>query len=352
MIYYGFWTNYVLLIGIFLVLIAETAVLFRAWAGRGRLKTIFGNLLVFLCMAWGCFIALETYYRFIYDKTEAYGLCLTSARWMQRHMKYNTKYFRDREHVPKKEGTYRIGIVGDSITAGWGIEDPERRVSNLLEKRLRAAYGTHIEVYNCGQGGWDTGHQLTFLLTYRDFYDFDEIILAYFINDIADLVPIEDWPFQLSMPDSSFLKRFYFPNHLIGRMLLLRNRHTRYSDFIIDFHSREGRWQEQAGRIEDFVNLCGKFGAKVNVVIYPFLDRMQDDDGAAWIHARLDKLLERLQVPHLDLRDAFRDYSVEELRVNALDLHPNEEANALACEAIYQKLYSHRTDLERPPGND
>ena len=245
MIHYGFWSNYLMMIGLFFVITYETYVFFKLWKGKGALKTVLGNALILLCILWACFIPLETYYRFAYGKTEAFDPLIMSHLRGSAYVRVDSREFRGREHQPKQEGTYRIGVIGDSFTEGQAIRNLEDRLSNLLEKQLRARFGPNVEVYNCGKGGWETGHHLDFLTGYQDYYQFDEVILAYFMNDIADLVPIGDWPVQPKVPDNTFLRRFYFPNHLYGVLRFkAKTRHLRYSDFIFHCYSEESRWLE------------------------------------------------------------------------------------------------------------
>lgn len=77
----------------------------------------------------------------------------------------NTHGMRDREHsVVKPPGTFRIGLAGDSIAAGWGVGDDEGlepRLEVALDARSRASGGPGIEVLNFAVPGHGPGQRWT-----------------------------------------------------------------------------------------------------------------------------------------------------------------------------------------------
>ncbi len=77
----------------------------------------------------------------------------------------NSLGFREREfRLAKPENTYRIVVLGDSLTWGIGVSSRER-FSNLLEARLTAGRRADLtyEVLNFAQSGWDTESELAAL---------------------------------------------------------------------------------------------------------------------------------------------------------------------------------------------
>ncbi|MEW5947599.1 MAG: hypothetical protein AB1742_15525 [bacterium] len=63
----------------------------------------------------------------------------------------NNLGFRDDDVAPKKENEFRILVVGDSFTAGWGVEQDDA-FPNVLERMLneRSAGGAVFNVINAG----------------------------------------------------------------------------------------------------------------------------------------------------------------------------------------------------------
>ena len=71
---------------------------------------------------------------------------------------------RDVDYLPKNgTNTYRVLVLGDSHTFGWGVDD-QNIFAKVLEHRLNS-YGTKVkyEVINTGTMGYGTGHEYQFL---------------------------------------------------------------------------------------------------------------------------------------------------------------------------------------------
>lgn len=99
----------------------------------------------------------------------------------------NSRGFRDKLYaVPKPAGTYRVCVVGDSMTLG--LEVPlESTYPKLLEKALRSE-GRNVEVLNCGMSGTGTGQQyLGFRQNIKPLQP-DMLIVGYHLGDIDDNV--------------------------------------------------------------------------------------------------------------------------------------------------------------------
>ena len=129
------------------------------------------------------YIAFEAYFRYIYDESDGLGFLKVNARWHRRHVIYNNYFFRDRDFDPDtKETVVRIGVLGDSITFGGGIENTKDRFSNILEQKLKES-GFNVEVYNLGKLGFDTEGEIAEYENVKHL-NFDILIWQYFLNDI------------------------------------------------------------------------------------------------------------------------------------------------------------------------
>jgi hypothetical protein len=75
----------------------------------------------------------------------------------------NAEGMRDRSYpIVKPAGTFRIALVGDSISAGWGV-DVERRFESILEQawdtRSKQTGGCRVEIVNCAVPGHSPGQR-------------------------------------------------------------------------------------------------------------------------------------------------------------------------------------------------
>src|SRR5258705_11607789 len=107
--YVGFWV-------IWLAILAGTFVFFRRARGNeSRTRLVVGNLLVLASLGWTALLVAETYLRYVYDDTDQHALTLTNWSWFGRHMRPNSRQFRDREWpAAKPPGVLRVACFGDS----------------------------------------------------------------------------------------------------------------------------------------------------------------------------------------------------------------------------------------------
>lgn len=114
----------------------------------------------------------------------------------------------------KPAGTYRIIVLGDSVTLGHGVGDDET-FSALLEQELARAGPT--EVLNMGVSGFGTAEELTQLRQVGLAYEPDLVILGYFPNDpynnvVSRLFKVVEG--RLVSDQSGFAPALYIRDHL------------------------------------------------------------------------------------------------------------------------------------------
>ncbi len=86
-----------------------------------------------------------------------------------------------REAAP---GTTRIGVGGDSVTMGWGVEESDR-YSDQLERALDGSAGeASTEVVNTGLAGLNAIQGVRRLLRFDDVYGFDLLVYGFTPNDV------------------------------------------------------------------------------------------------------------------------------------------------------------------------
>src|SRR3990167_7601067 len=125
-----------------------------------RAKKVLIAIAFFVVSTVLVFSILEGYFRYIYDESDGLGFLQVNKRWAQRHVVYNNFFKRDRDFKAEKPaGIIRIGMLGDSVTFGQGIANPEDRFSNILQKNLQEG-GINAEVYNLGVSGLDSHEEI------------------------------------------------------------------------------------------------------------------------------------------------------------------------------------------------
>ena len=101
------------------------------------------------------------------------------------HVKINSKGLRDKEYpYRKKEGTFRILVLGDSFTEGFQVPLDDT-FCKVLEYELNRN-GREFEVINAGFAGVGTDYELLFLRREGYKYCPDLVMIGFFGNDIYD----------------------------------------------------------------------------------------------------------------------------------------------------------------------
>ena len=100
----------------------------------------------------------------------------------------NSAGFRDYEYAETKpEETYRMIVVGDSTTAGNGVQELDKTYPKQLEKLLNThkTTGLHYEVLNMGVGGYHTMQEIETLRVKGLQYNPDLVLVTFCVNDFA-----------------------------------------------------------------------------------------------------------------------------------------------------------------------
>lgn len=333
----GFYWGVIALPVLLLVLLL-LAIGFRKHLRLGpRLKLAGANLLFLafllsLVMAGG-----ETYYRFFVDTTDTFGLSKVTARWGQRHYKNNNYGSRDNVTyvAPRTTGKRRITFLGDSFTAGHGIKNVDDRLAN----RIRAAY-PELEVHVLAANGMESADYASILpqLRQKDGYDFDIVILAYCLNDIAWLIDELDeiyariYDFNENL---SWLEReSYFINTLSFQFM--RMNEPAFADYYETLKTAYSgdTWNDQAFLLTDIRDYFAARDAEFMVMTWPFLSNLGPEYEFVEVHRQINEFWKSREVEHLDLWPLMAAHAQEDLTVNAQDGHPNERANELAFIAL------------------
>jgi len=240
----------------------------------------------------------------------------------------NSQGLRDREYsLEKPSDVYRILLVGDSTTLGWGVPLKET-AAKILERELNAqnipGY-RRFEAINAGVGNYDTVQEVTYYETRgRDFHP-DLVILVYFIND-PEPVPIEKRGFLL---DRSYLVAF-LTNRFDGVLRRLGARPDWKTYYASLYDDNLPGFQACKGALQDLAVATRNDHARLLVALLPELHQINDHYPFAAAHQKIKDVLAPAHVPVLDLIDGLRNHGPEStLWVTPLDDHPNGKANAL-----------------------
>jgi lysophospholipase L1-like esterase len=244
--------------------------------------------------------------------------------------------------VAKPANTYRIAVIGDSVSFGFGVK-LEDSFPYILEADLRSKeqyQGKNVEVINFSVNGYGLETYREVLLKKAEKFEPDLVIIGYCLNDLASA-------------DAVFVA--------VGDMMKKNAGYknlAKYSQFLaaVKFYSDKawdktaGEWQFRRGykdprvdgylktNFEQIVSFGKAHNVAVLVVVFPLFTNFQNY-GLLDIHNKVNGALDNAGVLHIDLLGAFKDQSAESLRLNKEDVtHPNAVGHQRIAKAIEDAL--------------
>ena len=252
----------------------------------------------------------------------------TEAFLMGHDVKINSLGLRDYEFSPEKPpGVYRILVLGDSTTFGWGVAMNET-ASKILERELNAnplpGY-QQFQVINAGVGNYDTVQEVEYYKTRGRELHPDMVILVYFIND-PEPVPRQK---SIWLIDRSYLVAF-LTNRLDGVMRKLGTRPGWKAYYASLYHDDQPGFQACKAALLDLAATTREEQTKLIVALLPELHEINQSYPFTAEHQKIKDVVAPTGVPVLDLIDGLKGRGPEEtLWVTPLDDHPSGKANTL-----------------------
>jgi lysophospholipase L1-like esterase len=388
---FGYLTDYLFWWVLYLSLLVHAWCFFRFFPRKRLIKSglILGNGLVFMCFLGFVALAAESYFRFVCVETDAFGMSLPAQRWFALHTRLNSLGCRDEEwqgepraepvsRRPEDHETLgrrtrtdvrRIAFVGDSFTYGWGIE----RVEDRFPDRIQAMFDEHlsdsdtdpyrdrqgaarrarrdtqaadsdgrVEIMNVAKPGWGTGDQLQPMRDMIDIYGVDDVVLCYVSNDIEKLLPrspefdpIRPPEMKLVNPSTSCLFDYLFHRFCVPRAATVRG----YHDWLADGFADPDIWRRHQEQLYNIIRHCRDHDVTLRVVLLPYIRTTGEKFQPAKLHATLAQFFDTNGVQVVDLLPSIAPFDPADLMVNGHDAHPNEKANELFADAIWQAFY-------------
>ena len=245
-----------------------------------------------------------------------------------------------RDHTERSEakppGTYRILVLGDSITFGWGA-NYEKTFCRLLEKSLTAQPpipGRKFEVLNTGVGNSNTAMEVEYFKEEGWKFQPDLVLVGWFIND-AEPTPV---------PSRNWLAYHSFAYVWLDSALdsVMRNTKTRetYREYYRGLYGDDqAGWQKCQRAFASLASFCREKSIPCRVLLIPELHSLGAGYEFADIHDKIRALSARENLPTLELLSAFPgDGDPMLFWVCPSDAHPNDPANELMATAIDRAL--------------
>jgi lysophospholipase L1-like esterase len=266
-------------------------------------------------------------------------------------IKINSQGLRDHEYpLARTPGSYRIMMLGDSTTLGWGVR-LEDTAAKILERELNesgTAGGKRFEVLNAGVGNYDTVQEVTYYETRGRAFRPDMVILVYFIND-PEPVPTEKKGFLI---DRSYLIAFA-TNRFDGILRRTGSRPEWKQYYASLYNDNQAGFQACKAALRSLAGTTRSEGTQLLVAILPELHQINENYAFTAEHQKIKEVMASEGVPVMDLIDGLRNHGPEStLWVTPLDDHPNAKANGLIATQLQAWIMQHLNQPSGGPGKE
>jgi len=185
--------------------------------------------------------------------------------------------------IPKPFGTYRIALLGDSFTFGWGVRQNETFAQRLEDNLNRISQGNpKFEVLNFGVPGYSTFQEVARFKEFGLEFSPDEVLVFFVQNDF-------ELPF--------YVRDIYRPGTILSSTEFLRLG-AKALDSRIDDQRLELQGLDPNSALRELSDITKKQGIRLSLTINPRKEWKQ------WRN-RLTVLNERSDIRLINMRPDF-----------------------------------------------
>lgn len=277
----------------------------------------------------------------------------------------NGQGFRDKEWTVEKKASYRVLVLGDSITLGAGVTAPDR-YTDVLENLLTHENAV-VEVLNAGVNSYELTQYEILAGKLVPKYRPSLLLIGYCLNDIreADIQTLSkkqarynqknvdisfnwnDWLVKYRLvPSKSYLVHFFEESNRIRKMQspeYLEKRRKKNEKWLRKLYENP---DARANLIRHFGNLkhvASKNDCAIAVLLFPYRFQLPFENPVEQLMVK--EVLNSLKIPYLDLWNSYRESSKVhgelDLYLYRDDCHPNINGHRVAAEQaapLVQKL--------------
>jgi hypothetical protein len=320
----------------------ETARTMGSRIGQSKLSGLLIMLTTIVIIFW----AAEGYLRRFYITTDGYGFTAMNYWWYQNFYKKNLNSlgYRDYEPMPDDPSLTRIAVVGDSFTAGHGIDNIDNTFPQLLEKQLGPGYDVNL----VAQSGWDSIDHTAWLdAYYKNLAPRlpQIVVLSYYLNDIDYLLKDDQDPntvfsfLDLNRPAGWFVLNYFVPNYIYYNLAQFTSpvRNTNFTDRLIRAHLDPALWAQHEVYLQQFYQWTVDHNARLIVLLWPQIAAVKESQPA--LQPVRDFFTAR-GVEIADMSPLLAAQNPLDMIVNRFDSHPSIAANRLAADLLYRTITS------------
>ncbi len=244
----------------------------------------------------------------------------------------NSIGWRDYEYDSSTDN-YRIMILGDSITFGWGV-DFNYTFPKILERLLREN-NKNTEVINTGVGNYNSEMEVNAFFEKGIKYGPDMIVLAYYIND-AEITHKNPGAIAYILQKSYTYS--FFSDKLINLKINLLKQ-NQFKNFYSALYEEDFEGRIRAAKA---ISLLAEYAKKNNIPLYIVIIPEMHSFEPYPFQEVTDFVMQTASdnnVTAIDILPYFKGNSPESLWVSSEDAHPNALGQIIIAKGIYQNLF-------------
>ena len=309
----------------------------------------FSNFLINILLSVSALILLvvlgEVFLRVLnYNEKKIIG-----PEWFKKYVTYNSLGYRDHEHsLAKPKDTFRILVLGDSMTFGQGIDNLKDIIPKKLETYLNEnSKKTRFEVISFAHPGYHTDSELYDLYTNGFQFQPDLIYLSYYHND----VPHEPEFLGCNSTDKELIPGEGELNALLRRSALYQTINFRFNrllerqkmkpsltDCINASYASLG-WEMQRVFL-DVIRMAATFrNIKLMIGIIPLMFKLDEEQPIGMEHSKLADYCKNNGVECIDfLETDFKGKNAGDYIFSKDDRHLNAKGAEIIAKSLYKKL--------------
>lgn len=331
-----------------------------------RKNIFFNNLFLMVTSVMMLIIFIESFLWIYQSKPKTQQKLVMPQEWKKRDVKipgaFEAFYWHDILHVhnksgmrrtepfpPKSDHQFRIMIVGDSLTYGYGVREEE-----TYPRQIEAALKTNfnVEVLNLGVNGKQSKEILEVVRKYTQTLQPDLIIYGVCLNDflpahVADYQ--NNMAYRFPMPEA--IKEILSERTFLGRLvsdaynnilMKLGLRNDFFRDILKDFNHYQTRFARDVKEMNDFA-LDRGLPSMVAMVLNQFPELHSK---GYQIAMAAEKHLSNAGMEVIPTEEYYKKYDKQLMVVSPWEGHPNAKAHKIFAGFLVAHLQN-REDLER-----
>lgn len=266
------------------------------------------------------------------------------------NIKINSQGFRDKEYsLEKPKETYRIMVLGDSFTLGWGVPI-EDVYSKVLEKKLNEnSKGNKFEVINTALGNYNTQMEYEVLKEKYLQFEPDMIIVGYYPNDPELTKKFSEKSLATIYKRNSYTYAFFWDRIVnIKTKFAARKSNNGYTGYVHELYKEdfEGRKLMESS-LNGIIDLAKKNNITVIVIVLPqFFGDFKNYEFTEVFQA-VNSITSKKGVLSIDMVQYFKGYEIKDLIISFEDAHPNKLGHRIIADVLHDTLTSRIPEIKK-----